>query len=194
MNKTSTLLFGDTLTKVSLGTFILLSACAHQAIYPNNLFESLCGNTYAGAVVSTDPQDEDWRKEKLVLGPVKCLTSTHIEMPLAVGANTSRTWVITGNTASLELRHRHLHADGSPDKVSQYGGYIDSVPRLVGEKWQMNFPADNKSIELFKANDLEVSVTNIWTLELHPGNSLAYELNRKNRHFRAEFDLTRAMQ
>lgn len=173
-------------------TFVL-TACAHQTNQSENLFRSLCGNTYAGKVVSQDPQDEDWRKEKLVLGPIKCNAADNIEMPLAVGANTSRTWLITGAASSLELRHQHLHDDGTPDAVSLYGGFVKDDPRMVGNKWVMSFPADKKTIDMFNANDLEVSTTNVWTIEFTSGYLLAYELNREGRHFRVEIDLTKQL-
>lgn len=170
---------------------IWVSGCVHQELAPNSAFAALCGNTYKGAVVSTDPQDEDWRKEVLTLGPIKCIGADNIAMPLAVGSNTSRTWLITGQGENLELRHQHLHADGSPDAVSLYGGKIAEPAKLIGASWRMDFPADQQTIDIFNANDLQVSNTNVWTLEVSP-DLLVYELNRENRNFRAEFDLTQA--
>jgi len=128
-----------------------LIGCVHNELASENLFASLCGNTYKGAVTSKDPQDEDWRKEVLVLGPVNCIGSERVEMPLAVGSNTSRTWFVTGKGQTLELRHQHLHEDGSPDAVSLYGGPIAGAPRLVGDVWTMSFPADQKTIDIFNA-------------------------------------------
>lgn len=169
---------------------LLLSACTHSNLENPDLFASLCGQTYTGKVVSTDPQDEDWRKEVLTIGPVNCTTSNTVLIPLAVGTNTSRTWVITGQGSSMELRHLHLLEDGSPDPVSEYGGPIRGEPVLTDNIWKMYFPADQKTIDIFNANDLSVSNTNVWTLEIKPGERLVYELNRENRNFRAEFDLS----
>lgn len=165
-----------------------LDGCIHNEFASQNVFAALCGNTYQGKVVSSDPQDEEWRQQVLTLGPVSCGSANSIAMPLAVGSDTSRTWLITGQGEDLELRHQHLHDDGSPDAVSLYGGKIAAPAKLVGAVWQMNFPADQKTIDIFNANDLQVSVTNIWTLEVSE-SLLVYELNRENRNFRAEFDL-----
>lgn len=171
-----------------------LAACSQPAAEiaqsgPEHLLQSLCGNSYQGKVVSTDAVDEDWRAEVLTLGPVRCPSVNRFEMPLAVGANTSRTWVITGTGDSLELRHQHVLEDGSPDPVTEYGGPIQGFPKVVGAIAKMDFPADKKTIQNFMDNGLEASVTNVWTLEISPRQTLSYELNRENRHFRAEFDL-----
>jgi len=156
---------------------------------PVHILQSLCGNTYQGQVVSGDPQDEDWRKAGLTLGPVRCPAAEQFELPLAVGENTSRTWFITGRGDAIELRHQHLLEDGTVDPVSDYGGVIRGFPISVGSAVKMEFPADAKTIEIFTKNDLTVSNTNVWTLEMTPGQTLSYELNRENRHFRAEFNL-----
>jgi len=180
--------------RIILTIVFLLSACTHGNINQPDVLQSLCGKTYIGNVVSTDPQDEDWRKETLTLGPVKCSSAGYYELPLAVGSNTSRTWFITGEGSAMELRHQHLLDDGSIDPVSNYGGRIRGVPTFEAEKWTMYFPADRKTIEIFMANDLEVSVTNVWSLEIEPEKKLAYQLTRENRNFRAEFDLTNPVQ
>ena len=169
----------------------ILTGCAHLTPDYNNLFSSLCGQTYTGKVVSNDPQDDDWRKEVLTIGPVNCTTSDTILIPLAVGSNTSRTWVITGRGSNLELRHLHVLKDGSPDPVSEYGGPIRGEPVYTNNTWTMNFPADQKTIDIFNANDLAVSTTNVWTLLVKPDELLVYELNRENRNFRAEFELSK---
>jgi len=36
-----------------------------------------------------------------------------------------------------------------------------------------------------------VSTTNVWAVEIRPGQAFVYELGRPNRLFRVEFDLTR---
>jgi len=169
---------------------LILTGCAHVTPNSSNLFSSLCEQTFTGKVVSDDPQDDDWRKEVLTIGPVNCATGNTVSIPLAVGTNTSRTWVITGQGSSLELRHQHVLEDGSPDPVSEYGGPIRGEPILSNNTWTMYFPADQKTIDIFNANDLAVSTTNVWSLELTSGERLVYELNRKNRNFRAEFDLS----
>jgi hypothetical protein len=43
---------------------------------------------------------------------------------------------------------------------------------------------------LFERNNIPQSVANVWAVEVHPGRTFVYELQRPNRHFRVEFDLT----
>lgn len=153
----------------------------------------LCGETLTGAVVSDDPQDVDWRGKVLTVGPITCETGPEFVMtaPLAVGEDKSRVWTIKGDAGGLSLSHAHTLKDGSPDPVTGYGGHA-SFKDMMNSKTPMrvNFPADQYSVDLFKENGLEASVTNVWSLEIQPGVVFAYELNREGRHFRAEFDLT----
>jgi len=168
------------------------SAADDMAFTTTHMLQPLCGNTYLGAVTSGDAVDADWRSEVLKLGPVSCPEGGGFVMPLAVGDNTSRTWFITGAGDTLELRHQHLLDDGSVDPVSDYGGTIRGFPKSVGKAILMEFPVDDKSVAIFKANGLDASITNVWSLEYIPSQSFVYELNRENRNFRAEFDLTQS--
>ena len=56
---------------------------------------------------------------------------------------------------------------------------------------RQEFPVDDFSKALFERRNLPASLTNVWALEIQPGATLAYELNRRGRHFRIAFDLTR---
>lgn len=168
-------------------TTAMLAACAPAA--PEYSFASLCGNSYGGAVVSDDPQDEDWRKETLVLGPVDCPETGRYVMPLAVGTNQSRTWFLGGDAEGMELRHMHTLPGGMLDPVSDYGGVSGPAKISADGTIQYDFPADARTIEIFNNNGLEVSTTNVWTLELNPAGGLAYTLRREGRFFRAEFDI-----
>ena len=66
--------------------------------------------------------------------------------------------------------------------VTQYGG--DAEGR--GEGTRQDFPADSYTAELVPA-----AASNVWTLELRPGELFAYALRREgsDRRFRVEFDL-----
>jgi len=167
---------------------VLLTACSagDPAAEFKLKMQTLCGQTYTGQVVSEDPQDEDWRKEDLTLGPVRCL-GARIEMPLAVGADTSRTWVLEPKGEGLHFFHIHAHSDGTEDAVSRYGGMA-----VIKSGVRATFPADDFTKELFVRENIPVSVPNVWSFEINPDVQLAYELNRPGRFFRAEFDLTKA--
>ena len=121
--------------------------------------QSLCGNTYEGHVTSTDPQDDDWRKEVLTLGPVTCPADVTTVLPLAVGPDHTRVWTLELQDAgqSLDFRHAHTLKDGSPDPVTGYGGVAtaeNSTPTLA------YFPVDEASKVVFAENGLQASMTN----------------------------------
>lgn len=167
-----------------------ITACAAPSETMGVAISEICGQSFKGEVVSQDPQDADWRAETLIVGPVKCDVPDQVEMPLAVGANKSRTWFVTGRGETLELRHQHLLGDGSLDPVTNYGGTVKTKPSLNGQTWRAEFPADEITVDVFEANGLDVSITNVWALEITPGQTLKYELTRENRDFRAVFDLS----
>lgn len=184
---------------VSLSISLVLSACASetpQRDFVANL-STLCGNTYAGRVVSTDGVDADWRGKEIIVGPVDCEVAG-FKMPLAVGEDRSRTWLISPEKNAITLKHDHRHKDGSPDAVTLYGGTTASA----GTATRQEFPVDAYSVALFQREGLSASVTNTWALDIEPGQTLAYELSRprteaqiaegaeRGRYFRLEFDLS----
>ena len=112
-----------------------------------------------------------------------------MRIPFHVDDDHSRTWVITKSDNGLRLKHDHRHEDGSEDAVTQYGG--DTI--YEGAKSRQVFPVDQFSIDMFLKEGLDVSVVNIWAVEIN--NAIfAYELSRPNRHFRVEFDVTKPVE
>ncbi|UPT63953.1 MAG: hypothetical protein M0D54_05255 [Hyphomonadaceae bacterium JAD_PAG50586_4] len=170
---------------------LALTACAsappaspQDAFFAN--LSTLCGNAYAGRVVTTDAADVSFASQPLVMHVRDC-SATEIRVPFNVGDNRSRTWVITRTGEGLRLKHDHRHEDGSEDVLTQYGGDTANS----GSTTRQEFPADEHSKQVFRANNIPVSVDNVWAVEVHPGATFAYELRRPNRHFRVEFDLAR---
>ena len=146
----------------------------------------LCGQAFEGRVVTSDAADREMAAQRLVMHVRSCERDT-IRIPFQVGADRSRTWVVTRTATGLRLKHDHRHEDGSEDALTQYGG--DSV--APGSATRQEFPADQFSRDLFVRQNRAVSVTNVWAIEVYPGRLFAYELRREGRHFRVEFDLTR---
>ncbi|MCA1748855.1 MAG: hypothetical protein LC634_04765 [Sphingomonadales bacterium] len=126
--------------------------------------------------------------EPMVMHVASCRPG-EIRIPFHVGTDRSRTWVITETATGLRLKHDHRQADGSPDPVTMYGGDTASP----GSAGLQHFPADAESIALFRREGLDVSVHNVWAVEVED-DIFAYELRRPasadNRHFRVEFDLS----
>lgn len=182
-----------TLRSFALVAALLLSACAsvpRQA--PAEQFfarlRALCGQSFAGRVVSTDPADAAFAGKPLVMR-VKDCSPSEVRIPFSVGEDRSRTWVVTRTAAGLRLKHDHRHSDGTEDALSQYGGDTET-PGTAGRQ---AFPADAFSRTLFLAKGNPASIDNVWAMEVAPGALFAYELRRPNRRFRVEFDLSKPL-
>jgi len=144
----------------------------------------LCGQAFEGRVVSDDPRDADWASQRLVMHVREC-SDSEIRIPLHVGDDRSRTWVITPVPGGLQLKHDHRHEDGSEDVLTQYGGATTVAPTAE----RAEFPADEFSRALFEREDIPASMANTWSITLGE-TSFTYALDRPERHFAAEFDLT----
>lgn len=179
---------------LGLLTALTLSGCVTApAQRPADAFfqrlSSLCGQSFAGRVVTTDPADAAFGGKTLVMTVRDC-SATEVRIPFSVGEDRSRTWVVTRTAAGLRLKHDHRHPDGTEDLLSRYGGDTETA----GTAGRQAFPADAFSRTLFLARGNPSSINNVWAMEVSPGVLFAYELRRPGRHFRVEFDLTRPQQ
>lgn len=177
-------------------TLIALAGCAHRANNdvdpsPSSQFLSRlaqhCGKAYAGRITANDPAtpNDSFVGQTLVMHVRDC-AAHEVKVPFHVGADHSRTWVLTQLPQGLQLKHDHRHADGSSDVLTMYGG----VSVDPGTAQRQEFPADQESKDLFVQQQIPVSSDNIWAMEVVPGERFVYELTRPNRVFRVEFDLT----
>lgn len=172
---------------------LLASACGADpepaaAPSPGDAFwtqlAAMCGEAYAGEVVESVPADTSFRRP-LVMHVRECGDSV-IRIPFHVGDDRSRTWVFTRTAEGLRLKHDHRHRDGTPDEVTQYGGDT----RDAGTASRQEFAADAHTAGL-----IPEASTNVWTVELVPGERFSYMLRREGteRRFRADFDLSAAV-
>jgi hypothetical protein len=145
--------------------------------------QALCGQAFEGELVERVPPDDVFTGRHLVMHVREC-ESDEIRVPFHVGENRSRTWVLTRTEAGIRLKHDHRHQDGSPEDLTWYGG--DTAGS--GTAARQEFPADAET-----AGMLPAAATNIWTVEIRPGDIFAYALRREGteRRLRIEFDLTR---
>ncbi len=168
-----------------------LAGCATTQPQPaaDRFFASLsalCGKAFAGELVTSDPADAAFAGQPLVMHVRQC-SDRELRIPFHVGEDRSRTWVITRTGAGLRLKHDHRHADGSEDRLTQYGGDT----RDAGTAVRQEFPADDFSKAMFIREARATSVANVWAVEVVPGQAFVYDLRRPDRLFRVRFDLDR---
>ena len=166
---------------------------------------SHCETAYGGELVSNDEADADMQGAEMVMH-VRTCDADRITVPFHIKQkggewNRSRTWVFTRTADGMRLKHDHRHEDGTSDAVTMYGG--DTADQ--GTAKRQSFPVDQESIDLFKREGLDVSVTNIWSVEIDPAGSdgaqFTYRLNRtkaggapEDRNFTVTFDLTKPVE
>ena len=141
----------------------------------------LCGQRFEGA--TEFPKDEPGHPlagKKLTISVEQC-RDDEIRIPLQAGEDKSRTWILTLRDGRLLLKHDHRHADGTPDKVTMYGGWAAD-----GDAHRQRFPADSDTAKL-----IPEAATNIWTLEIDSAKEqFTYALERNGQpRYKAVFSL-----
>ncbi len=158
--------------------------CSSQDFLQN--LSAFCGHHYAGQVVFPDEEKNPFKGQPLKIHIASCSPAV-VHIPFQVGDDRSRTWVITLDEKGLLLKHDHRHEDGTPDKITEYGGYA----KTGGTAFIQNFPADE-----YTANLIPAAATNEWTLKLSDDKkTLSYMLSRNGElRFHATFDLTKKIE
>ena len=145
--------------------------------------QTLCGKNYLGEVqvnTSSTKMEGQPRIE------VKNCEARRMEIAFHMGEDRSRTWILTRTGSGLRLKHDHRHEDGTPDKITNYGG--DTYE--IGQAGRQEFDVDDFTVKLVAGTD-----KNIWVFEIKPGQSLAYELykGKVKPVFRVAFNLGKAV-
>ena len=149
--------------------------------------QKLCGKAFAGTVAAAPADDTTFKDKELVMH-VRACEKNRIRIPFFVGADKSRTWVLTRQKdGRILLKHDHRHEDGTPDKVTMYGGLTTSS----GMATRQVFPADQQTV-----NVLPAAATNVWWIDLAAGDYFSYNLRRmgSERYFSIKFDLKREVK
>jgi len=143
--------------------------------------QAYCGQAFRGEVTELSAIDTDFSGE-LVMHVRECFED-EIRIPFHVRDDHSRTWVLTRTDEGIRLKHDHRHEDGAEDDLTQYGGHTATE----GSTTAQSFPAGEYTAEM-----LPEAATNVWTMEVVPGDYFAYQLVRggTDRRLRVEFDLT----
>jgi hypothetical protein len=174
---------------------LLAAACAiiprpadPQALFWQDL-QALCGQAFAGRVVTTEPGDRQLAAARLVIHVARCDPAA-VRIAFHAGADRSRVWVIARSSRGLSLSHIHRGEDGREEVRSRYGGDTTSP----GTARRQLFPANARTRALFVREDIAEAATNIWSVEIVPGQLFAYAIDREGRHLRIEFDLGRPVR
>jgi hypothetical protein len=185
------------MTRIALSALLALAlgACTiiPRSADPQSLFwrdlQGLCGHAFAGRVVSNDPGDSQLAAARLVLHAYRCDPNA-VRIAFHASQDASRVWVIGRTAEGLSLTHIHRGEDGREEVRSRYGGET----RSPGTARRQLFPANARTRTLFQREDIAAAAANIWSLELVPGQVLAYAIDREGRHLRIEFDLRRPVR
>lgn len=174
---------------------LLGCATAPRTESPHDQFlaqlRTLCGKSFPGrVVVNTFPASSTslraMASQSLVMHVRDC-DGDVVRIPLHVGADRSRTWIVTRTATGLRLKHDHRHADGSDDTLTQYGGDTTDA----GSALRQQFPADAESIAMFTRRNRPGATRTAWAMEVEPGRTFLYELAWPSGElFRVAFDLT----
>jgi hypothetical protein len=158
-------------------------APAQQSFFSE--LQRLCGRAFVGSVLEAPASDTLFSGRRLVMHVQEC-TAERVVIPVQVGDDRSRTWIVSRDPAGLRLTHVHRHPDGTEDENSRYGG----VTRAAGTAHRQDFPADSVSIRAVPGR-----ATQSWTLELWPGEAFDYSLHRVSTDLRIRFrfDLARPL-
>ena len=169
---------------IFLAAFLEASSPPSKVGGQNEFFENLkklCGQRFEGATEFPTNADHPLVGKKLIMFLETCSTN-EIRIPLQAGEDKSRTWILTLTERGLLLKHDHRHADGTPDKVTNYGGFAGAD----GSANLQRFAADPETAKL-----IPEAATNVWTLELDSARGqFSYSLERnKERRYKAVFEL-----
>lgn len=151
--------------------------------------KSLCGKAFLGAVHKDTADSETYRGKDVILHIRDC-SDTQIKMPMHVGDNSSRILILTKSADGIRLQHDHRHHDGTSDDLTLYGGTTKSM----GTANQQDFPVNAETHKMFVDADIERSLSNVWSIKVHPGDYAMYQLKRPTLDFQIKFDLNKQVK
>lgn len=142
--------------------------------------EALDGQSFSGSMTFPDEPDHEMNHPMRI--EIQRDSDGVLKIPLQVGDDKSRTWILTRVEDGVLLKHDHRQEDGTPDEITNYGG----VAQPLGLGTLLVFPADEDT-----ATMLPPASTNVWTMRLSPDERyFHYYLERESEpRFQATFDL-----
>lgn len=150
-----------------------------------NQLKTHCGKAFEGQITAGATANDPFSGKKLVMH-VRFCADNELKIPFFVGDDKSRTWVLTFENDIITLKHDHRHEDGTPDKITQYGGTSTNsgLPNI------QFFPADQETCDL-----ISYASTNVWWITIDE-NAFTYNLKRigSDRVFSVSFDLSKPIE
>lgn len=152
---------------------------SQKAFFQN--VKKLCGQSFEGTTTLPQNPDHPLVGKKLMITIGSC-RDKEIRIPFQVGEDKSRTWILRLDEKGLLFKHDHRHADGTPDKVTMYGGWA----AVEGTAHRQRFPADSETKTL-----IPEAATNVWMIEVdNQKQEIVYYLERNNEpRYRAVFNM-----
>ncbi|HMR17906.1 MAG TPA: hypothetical protein PKA53_01285 [Sphingobacterium sp.] len=148
-------------------------------------FKNLEGKYFEGRIVAGGREGDGFVDQRLLMQVIS-YSDREVRVPLYVGEDKSRTWILSYSDHVLTLKHDHRHEDGTPDEVTFYGGTSTNS----GSPTSQMFPADHETCRL-----IDYACQNVWWITMDE-DSFTYNLRRigTDRWFSVKFDLTRAVE
>src|SRR5687767_15988882 len=81
-----------------------------------------CGRAFEARIVSPPVEADAAFAGKRLVAHVRSCSDDGIRIPFHVGADRSRTGVVTRTASGLRLKHDHRHDDGSEDRLTPSAG------------------------------------------------------------------------
>ena len=164
---------------------ILNFAQESKSIEFKKKIETHCGKSYMGEITEGGKPGDQFTGKKLVMQVLSC-EENQIKIPFYVGDDQSRTWVLTFKDDVIQLKHDHRLENGTPDKVTMYGGTSPNT----GHANKQFFPADQETCTL-----LDYACSNVWWMTIDD-KSFTYNLRvvGSERQFSVKFDLTKPIE
>lgn len=145
-------------------------------------FKPHLGNYYEGTIIAGGKEGDGFTGKRLLM-QVMSYNDSEIKVPFFVGDDKSRTWIFSLNNNLVSLKHDHRMPDGTPDKITFYGGTSTNE----GTAHMQMFPADAATEQL-----INYAAYNVWWVTIDE-TMFSYNLRRigSDRVFSVEFDLTK---
>ena len=148
--------------------------------------QELCGTALSGGVEAEEAIENPIEDREMIMH-VRVCHDDEIQIPVHVETeegdwNRSRTWVVTREDTGLRLKHDHRYEDGEEEETTWYGGDTEDP----GTAQRQQFHADEYTADL-----IPEAATNVWTMEIEPGERFTYQLVREgtDRMVRWSWDL-----